>query len=229
MVDIELFNSSEKRIIELLLTGDKTLPELSMTLGISKPGTSKYLKKLEERRILRGTYEKNADGRTIRYQLQPFQIVFSINPLLKTVLCFKADDTLDQEFFLLGFIPQKEFRNEIKEYLEKLITTRISRYTVILFGSVAQGSASRKSDIDMLLVKESWVKTEKNTILNLFADAAIQTTHQIKPLFLGYEEYKRMDATLKKEIKDHGIIIFEKGSPWETIHQELQRYKSITI
>ena len=226
---MEIFNSPEKRIIEILLTGDKTLPELSITLGISKPGTSKYLKKLEERRILRGTYEKNVDGRTIRYQLQPFQIVFSINPQLKTVLSFKADDTLDQEFFLLGSILQKEFRKEVKEYLEKLITTSILRYTVILFGSVAQGTASRKSDIDVLLVKESWTKAEKNNILGLFAGAAVNTAHQIKPLFLGYAEFKRMDLTLKKEIKDHGIIIFEKGSPWEAIHQELQRYKSITI
>ncbi|MCX6665756.1 MAG: nucleotidyltransferase domain-containing protein [Euryarchaeota archaeon] len=226
---MEIFNSYEKRIIEILLTGDKTLPELSMTLGISKPGTSKYLKKLEERRILRGTYEKNVDGRTIRYQLQPFQMVFSINPSLKTVLSFKADDTLDQEFFLLGSIPQKEFRNEVKEHLEKLITTSIPRYTVILFGSVAQGTASRKSDIDVLLVKESWVKAEKNSILGLFAGAAVNTAYQIKPLFLGYADFKRMDLTLKKEIKDHGIIIFEKGSPWEVIHQELRRYKSITI
>ncbi len=226
---MEIFNSSEKRIIEILLTGDKTLPEISMTLGISKPGTSKYLKKLEERRILRGTYEKNVDGRTIRYQLQPFQIVFSINPQLKTVLSFNADDTLDQEFFLLGSIPQKEFRNEVKEYLEKLITTSIPRYTVILFGSVAQGSAHRKSDIDVLLVKESWAKAEKNSILGLFAGAAVNTAHQIKPLFLGYADFKRMDLTLKKEIKDHGIIIFEKGSPWEAIHQELRRYKSIII
>src|SRR4030042_6934592 len=99
---MEVFNLLEKRIIELLLSGDKTLPELSATLGISKPGTSKYLKKLEERHILRGAYEKNIDGRTIRYYLLPFQIVFSINPQLKTVLSFKADDVLDQDFFLLG-------------------------------------------------------------------------------------------------------------------------------
>ncbi len=226
---MELFNLSEKRIIELLLTGDKTLPELSAALGISKPGTSKYLKKLEESHILRGGYEKNIDGRTIRYHLQPFQIVLSIDPQLKTVLSFKADDILNQEFFLLGSIPQKEFRDEVKEYLEKLIETSIPRFTVILYGSVAQGSAHRKSDIDLLLVKEYWAKVEKNSILRSLAGAAVNTAHQIKPLFLGYTDFKRMESTLKKEIKDHGIIIFEKGRPWETIYQELHRYKSITI
>ena len=74
-----------------------------------------------------------------------------------------------------------------------------------------------------------WSTTEKNSILGLFAQDTINTAHQIKPLFIRYTDFNHLDSTLKKEIKDHGIIIFEKGSPWEAIHQELRRYKSITL
>jgi hypothetical protein len=229
VIEMELFTVPEKRIIELLLTGDKTLPELSISLGMSKPGTSKYLKKLEDRHMIKGVYEKNIDGRTIRYHLQAYQLVLSIDPDLKTVLSFKTDDVLNSKFFLLGCIPQKEFRDEVQEYLGQLVKTRLPRFTVILFGSVAQGTAHRKSDIDVLLVTENWSKTEKDNILGLFAQASIHTAHQIKPLFIRYTEFNHLDTTLKKEIKDHGIIIFEKGSPWETVHQELRRYKSITL
>jgi hypothetical protein len=38
-----------------------------------------------------------------------------------------------------------------------------------------------------------------------------------------------MDKILKKEIKDNGIIIYEKGKQWNKIKQELKRYKSIMI
>ena len=38
-----------------------------------------------------------------------------------------------------------------------------------------------------------------------------------------------MDKTLKKEIKDNGIIIYKKGKQWNEIKQELRRYKSIMI
>lgn len=225
---MDLFNTPQKRIIELLLTADKTLPELATVLGKSKPGASKYLKKLEELHIVKGVYEKNFDGRTIRYHLQPFHMVFSIDPQSKTVFSFQADDALDMEFLSLGFIPQKEFRDEVKTYLKELQQTDIQRLTVLLYGSVAQGVATRKSDIDFLFIKEGWAKNEQNSILRLLADASEKTTHPVKPLFLSYSEFEQMDLALKKEIKDHAVILFEKGSPWETIRPDLRRYKTIT-
>ena len=226
---MELFNNSQKRIIEILLTGNETLPEIASALGISKPGTSKYLKKLEELNIVKGTYERNAEGRTIRYSLQPFHMVFSIDPQLKTTVNFKADDALDTDFFLLGYIPQKEFRNEVKEYLKQISKVDFAPYLIILYGSVAQGSASRKSDIDFLIIKDNWIKKDKEKLLQKIAKASIQTKHQAKPLFLSVDKYKYMDKTLKKEIRDDGIIIFEKGARWDKIKQELKKYKNITI
>ena len=226
--NMNLFNTPQKRIIEFLLTADKTLPELATALGISKPGTSKYLKKLEELHIVKGAYERNFDGRTIRYHLQPFHMVLSIDPQSKTILSFSADDALDTEFLALGFIPQKEFRDEVKDYLKELQKTDIQRLTVVLYGSVVQGIATRKSDIDLLLLREKWTKNEQNSILRLLADASEKTTHPAKPLFLSSSEFERMDVILKKEIKDHGVILFEKGSPWETIRKDLRRYTTIT-
>jgi len=226
--NMNFFSNPQKRIIELLLTADKTLPELSAALGRSKPGTSKYLKKLEELHIAKGVYERNADGRTIRYHLQPFHMVLSIDPQTKTVLNFVADDVLDPGFLSLGFIPQKELRDELKDIMKELQKTDIQQLTIILYGSVAQGIATRKSDIDLLFIKEGWKKNEQNSILRLLADASDKTAHPAKPLFLSFSEFERMDPVLKKEIKDHGIILIEKGSPWEMIRPELRRYTTIT-
>jgi predicted nucleotidyltransferase len=225
---MDLFNPPQKLIIELLLTSDKTLPELAAALGRSKPGTSKYLKRLDELHIVKGTYERNVDGRTIRYHLQPFHMVLSIDPPSKTAFSFSADDAIDTEFLSLGFIPQKEFRDEVKHYLKELRKTDIRRLTVVLYGSVAQGVASRKSDIDLLLIKEGWTKNEQNSILRLLADASERTTHPAKPLFLNVSKFEQMDPPLKKEINDHGVILFERGSPWETIRKDLRIYKTIT-
>ena len=80
---MELLNKYEKQIIELLIQNDKTLPEISAEIGISKPATSKHLKKLEEKKIINGFYERNSIGRTIKYSLQQFHMVFSINPTNK--------------------------------------------------------------------------------------------------------------------------------------------------
>ena len=111
---MELLNKFEKKIIEFLNQNDKTLPEISAAIGITKPATSKYLKKLEEQNIIKGTYERNSIGRTIKYCLQQFQIVFSIDPINKSIIGFKADEPMDINQPYLGYIQQKEFRAEVK-------------------------------------------------------------------------------------------------------------------
>ena len=166
---MELLNKYEKKIIELLIQSDKTLPEISAIIGISKPATSKHLKKLEEQNIIKGAYERNSVGRTIKYSLQQFQIVFSIDQINKSIIGFKADEPIDSNNLYLGYIQQKEFRNEVKNYLKEIKNVDFENYIVILYGSVAQGIAHRKSDIDLLLLKESWSKKEKELILEKIA------------------------------------------------------------
>ncbi len=226
---MELLNKHEKQIIELLIQNDKTLSEISAIIGISKPATSKHLKKLEEGKIVKGTYELNSVGRTIKYTLQPFHIIFSIDPKNKSILAFKADDSLDKKNIYLGYIQQKEFRNEVKNYLEEIKNVDFENYLIILYGSVAQGNAHRKSDIDLLFLKESWSKKEKEKILDKIAIVTNKCYHQAKPLFKSVKDYEDMDKTLQKQIKENGIVIYEKGKQWVRIKQQLIRYRIITI
>lgn len=226
---MELLNKHEKQIIEILIQKDKTLPEISAIIGISKPATSKHLKKLEEVKIVKGTYELNSVGRTIKYSLQPFQIIFSIDPKNKSIIAFKADDSLDTDNIYLGHIKQKEFRGEVKKYLEGINNTDFENYMIILYGSVAQGNAHRKSDIDLLFLKESWSKKDKDKILDKIAIVTNNCYHQAKPLFKSVKDYEDMDKTLKKQIKEKGIILYEKGKQWGRIKQQLLRYRIITI
>lgn len=226
---MNLLNKYEKRIIELLIQNDKTLPEISAIIEISKPATSKYLKKLEEQNIIKGTYERNSVGRTIRYSLQQFQIVFSIDPINKSIIGFKADEPIDTSHLYLGYIQQKEFREEVKNYLKEIKNVDFENYMIILYGSVAQGVAHRKSDIDLLFLKESWSKKEKDGLLDLIAIASNNCDHQAKPLFKSVKEFEEIDKTLQKQIKENGIILYEKGKQWGGIKNQLIRYKIITI
>ncbi len=226
---MELLNKYEKQIIELLIKNDKTLPEISAEIGISKPATSKYLKKLEEQNIINGVYERNSIGRTIKYSLQQFHIVFSIDPINKSIICFKANEPIDANHIYLGYIQQKEFREEVKNYLKEINNVDFEKYMIILYGSVAQGTGTRKSDIDLLFLKEIWSKKEKDEILNLIANASNKCDHQAKPLFKSIKEFEDMDKSLKREIKENGVVLYEKGKQWCRIKQQLKRYKIITI
>jgi len=226
---VRLFNPSEKRIIEFLLTGEKTLPEIAQRLQLSKPGTSKYLKTLEDSGLVTGAYERTAEGRTVRYHLQPFHLVLSLDPASQTAMTFLADDVFDPDFPFLGFIPQKELRDDVKRCLEELQKKQLDDVTVVLYGSVATGIATRKSDIDLLFVKESWTKQQQDACLEAVAEASETILHPMKPRFLTPLEFDTMDPALQKEIKDQGVVIFESGGSWKRIQQQLRRYTSITI
>ena len=226
---MNLLNKHEKKIIELLIQNDKTLPEISAVIGISKPATSKHLKKLEEHNIIKGTYERNPIGRTIKYSLQQFQIIFSIDPINKSIVGFIADEPIDTNHIYLGYIQQKEFRGEVKNYLGEIKNVDFKNYMIILYGSVAQGTAHRKSDIDLLFLKESWLKKDKDKILEKIATASNKCNHIAKPIFKSSKEFEDMDKTLQKQIKENGIILYEKDKQWGRIKNQLIRYKIITI
>ena len=226
---MELLNKYEKRILELLIQNDKTLPEISTAIGISKPATSKYLKKLEEQNIINGTYERNSVGRTIKYSLQQFHLVFSIDKTNKSITAFKANEPIDKDYLFLGYIQQKEFRQEVKNYLKEIKEIHFENYIIILYGSVAQGIAHRKSDIDLLFLRESWSKKDKDLVLEKIAIASNKCNYQAKPLFKEIKEFEEMDKTLQKQLKENGIILYEKGKQWGRIKNQLKRYKIITI
>jgi DNA-binding Lrp family transcriptional regulator len=226
---MELLNKYEKQIIELLIKNDKTLSEISSEIGISKPATSKYLKKLEEQNIIKGVYERNSIGRTINYSLQKFHMVFSIDPKNKSIIGFKANEPIDTNYIYLGYIQQKEFREEVKNYLKEINKLSFDKYMIMLYGSVAQGTAHRKSDIDLLILKEDWSKKEEDQVLEKIAIASNNCDHQAKPLFKSIKEFENMDKSLQKQIKENSIILFEKGRQWGRIKQQIKRYKIITI
>ncbi len=226
---MDLLNNHEKKIIELIIEKDRTLSEISKLIGLSKPATSKYLKKLEEQGILKSTYKINREGRIISYSLKPFHILFSINPDDRTIIYLKADDPFNVDYISLGYISQKEFRDEVKEYLSEVTKVDFDRYIIILYGSVAKGSAHRKSDIDLLFLKENWMKEDKEKILRLLANSSSRCNHKVNPVFKTIKEFNSLDEGLRKEIKDYGIILYEKGKRWNQIKQEMRRYKTITI
>ena len=226
---MQLLNKYEKQILEFLILNDKTLSEISKKIGISKPATSKYLKKLEEQKLIKGMYEKNYVGRAIRYSLQQFHLIISIDPTNKSIIAFKVDESLDANYPYLGHIKQKEFREDAKKYLNEIKNISFDRFIIILYGSVAQGKAHRKSDIDLLILKESWPNEDKDIIFNKIAIASNWCNHLAKPLFISIGEFEEMDESLKKQIKEYGIVLYEKGNKWGRIKQQLKRYRTITI
>ncbi len=227
-----LFKETTKRIIENLLGGKKSLTELADIMDISKPALQqKYLGTLEELGIVSKRLEKNRKGREAYYYVERFSLFLSIDPENKRGISFTTSSRFQLPTLLLEQIPNREFREDLHLLMERMCDVACpngSSY-IIVFGSVARGEGTWKSDIDIAILQPQWDDETRKVYLDLLSELTMRTKHQIKPLFFSFEEFEYDDSALIREIKDFGIVIFGDIFGGENIWSKMKQHRNITI
>jgi len=130
----------------------------------------------------------------------------------------------------LDIIRKEEIYKEnpkLKHIIENLITKLTEKFiseiqSIVLFGSYAKGTATKKSDIDLLFV----VNGLKNKVLRESIErecASYQYSHNIKvsPIITDIEELKKMlkakELNVGKEIREYGISLYGHEMFWRVI------------
>ncbi|MCL4437274.1 MAG: MarR family transcriptional regulator [Thaumarchaeota archaeon] len=164
-----------------------TIRELAKTAGLSHPETSKVLKTLEKRGVVR---------------LQPVGRAYQVS--------------LNEESYILKSVIEPLFRAEentvgalistIKPFFNK--DKRIS--TVAIFGSVAKGMEKESSDIDLLVIAED--REFANECVSRASDA---TTSKFgfapSPLIMSKERFiQESDRDLEKSILESYTLVSGK-------------------
>lgn len=218
-------SQTKEKIINNLLEGEKSLKELSKEIGISKPGLIKHLDELEKVGILESFAKKKKESniRIKVYKLKNFSLLVSINKE-GYVVDFESTSSIDFQFPLVNQIPQKSYRKEISKYL-KSISNLKRPLTIVVFGSVAKGEATWKSDIDVVLFSDSWNK-EKEEILNKISDIGMKkdVKTSMNPHFKKYTEIEK--SGIMKEVKKNGMIVYTSRED-EILWKKLKIYQSI--
>ena len=94
--------------------------------------------------------------------------------------------------------------DEIKKMLKELLRDK-PVYQVILFGSYAKHKATKESDIDLIIDTNS--KLKGFALLKLIS----QIEEVLQKNIDGFEKYEIIENSLiDKEIKETGIIVYEK-------------------
>lgn len=98
---------------------------------------------------------------------------------------------------------------DIEKYIQ-FVRTQIPIEKIILFGSVAKGTATKDSDIDLAIISSRFGKAPLKEKMQLYEwryDADIQ--HDLQPFPFGSEEFRNNDDFFIEEIKNTGIDITE--------------------
>ncbi len=214
---------TQRKIIEFLAQDERSLTELTDELEISKSGTLKQLKKLVASDLISKEIKTTEVGRESIYSLNNFTYFFSLDPESDSIIQFETLSDFRLPLLLLEQVEQNTFREEIRELFNRLKEPPFT----ILYGSVAKGEGTPKSDIDLLFLKENWSKKEKESINDTISEVNMEIDHQITSKFRTFSRFKK-ENSLMKEIKESGTVIYDDLYQHSKIWQMMKRYKSIT-
>lgn len=108
-------------------------------------------------------------------------------------------------------IPQDEFRDVVKNIMEKVKRDRRVE-KVILFGGVARGTADRMSDIDFLVVSKDVMTSENKTSKiahNCRTGKMFDQRYGISFRVIDVEELKKPRGFIKDALLE-GIVLYER-------------------
>ena len=216
-------------VIDFLARGERTLTQIQKELNVSKPMALKLMKDIMKKGMVTSKMRKTKTGREKVFSLASFSFLISYDPETRGLICFNSDQPFDIGLPLLNQVKQTMFIDPIKEYVLTIKKKFKKRdYAMILFGSVARGDGTRKSDIDLLFLSDSWSKKEKDRVKDVLAGAVHKAGTQAIPHFWTIDEISRKEDNLTRSVRNEGIILFingEVGDIWQT----LKRYSNISI
>lgn len=227
-----IFTRVQLRILEHLVRGGETsLSEITEAIGTSKPNVSKHLKDLADVGLVTESKEKTSAGVIARYTLNQFTYFLSVNPSAGSILSIESQSRFSLPFLLLEQIRDEEFKNDMEKLLKALLPQSRKKdalVAIILFGSVAEGKGTWKSDIDLAFIALEWTESSRKRIEGVVSDVNMDTRHQIRPQFLDKSQFINSDSMLVREMRESGIVIhcdiFERSEIW----REMARYKNTT-
>lgn len=101
--------------------------------------------------------------------------------------------------------------NQLKAEIKKRLLTKFEIDKIILFGSQAKGTASKKSDIDLLLIGK--VKYDRYKMMTDAIRSLSKMNHAFDVVILSQEEYetnKFIPGTVARYAYKEGKVIYEK-------------------
>lgn len=226
-----VLGNTQRRIVEYLTReGERSLSDITERMNLSKPSVSRHLKELVDLGMVKERKERTSAGRESFYSPKRFALLLVVNPDARSIVSIETQSRFSLPFLLLEQVKDDEFKEDLEVLLSAISRLKEDErpIAVILFGSVAEGKGTWKSDIDVAILSLTWDEISKRRMEEVISDVSMKTKHQIKPHFLEKLQFEGGESMVVKEIKRSGVIIygdlFRRRTPWK----EMERYKSIT-
>ncbi|GAG21108.1 unnamed protein product [marine sediment metagenome] len=168
---------------------DWSVPELEKITGVPHATAWRTVQDMENAKILR--------SRLLGKKTKLFNLIGD-SPYLPAL---KSAVTVE-------ILPLREVAGEFAREVSKLKAVK----SCVLYGSVARGTATLESDIDVLVLVKKSAKVPKAQITKISSDVSYRTGRSIVPTVLPDAEFDEMVGAKHEfatAVKKEGIVLFE--------------------
>lgn len=220
MLNILNISKTKWKIIEIISRENKTQTELATELKVSLAAINKEIKDLLSENLIKEVEKKQGKTRPYRcYGLNEFFYFVKATKEETNAKLLTINNYLRLHLNIWR-IPQEEFHYFIENFFllnilnDKDVFENIESFAV--FGSVAKGTATEGSDIDVLIIRKTKgeLKDLKETGL-LVEDNFNKKTKIIMPQIFEINEFLdsyKKESKFIKEILSNMIIIYDKNN-----------------
>lgn len=182
-----MLSQGEVTLLEVFLDLKKHyFIELTKVTKLTRPRTLRVLRKIVTQNLL----EVKAEANVKYYSLKKTPLVYSTMGLI--------------EYNRASFFLSKN--TKLKRAIE-MFKEKYDHYLIMLmFGSVIKGYATEDSDIDILLLKENFSRSDIKKGEDIFSLINGRTGLKISPYFMKLNEFKKKNTLAKEVINNHILI-----------------------
>lgn len=230
---MEVLSAGQARLVEALLDGPRTLTDLVKQTGLSKPVVHRYGKELSDAGFVRRIEERTHRGRQVSFAVLDATVHFEIREAPGIVLQWIALGKTWPDHPLVGQVADPGAREEVAKALTILGAAlegeRWDETQAILFGSVARGEHTWKSDIDLLLVSDAADDARfRDDARDAIASMQQEFRHPPRLHFAKATSFTAGRHRLGPAVYDEGVMVYDgiggNTQTWKT----LRRYKRIS-
>lgn len=225
-----LLKPSVRRVLDAMLGGATTLTEIAAVTGLTKSALVPHLKAMGELGLVHGERVATPTGSEARYRLRDVSLHLSIDAARSTATSWATVGPWTPESPLTAQIPQPAVRSEVDRLLLELRKAGVlgRGETLVLLGSVARGEATWKSDIDVLVLRDTRDAAWEDAYLRAQFEVEMGAQHRFSTTFITRDDWTAGRKRLVQEARDEGIVIWTtrgEEAPWST----MKRYAAIRI
>lgn len=182
-----LLSQAEVKILEVFLDLKRHyFAELTKVTKLTRPRTLRVLRKL----VKQGILEVKTEANVKYYSPKKAAIVNTVMGIVeynRTLLFLAKNKTLARA---LEMLKEKYFGYQV----------------MLIFGSVVKGYATKTSDVDIILLKETVSQTDVKKVEDVVDLVNGRTGLKISPYLMTLEEFKKKNDLAKQAITDHILI-----------------------